>query len=150
MEDLTDIGSCCEQRVIAEVTGVAISSTGFGLAEHVADRRVEVDNKIISRACALDPSPAKRLFDNTFELTNMTVSEASQEGSERRWCHDPKRQHCLGGTCSQHVCVIDVASTAEHCDDQVLSDTPNAHAGDTEIAHGLTPLLTRHDQAVAA
>ena len=94
MHDLTGVGACCQNRVIAERFGVAVSGTLLGFAVNLADRGIDVDHQ-------LTPSGRHRAAHarcegvpvDRFELADMTERERPKERPDRRRGHHPMTQH---------------------------------------------------------
>ena len=111
MEHLAGVGPRGEEGVIAEHVGVAKARPALGLAAHLADGRVEVDDHLVRPGPRPErPGPAQRLGEHGVELTDVTEGEGAQERAERRRCHDPVRKHRRRRPRAQHVGVVDVAS----------------------------------------
>jgi len=113
MQDLPGSGNRGEQRVIAQHVGVAVAGALFRLADHLTDRRVDIDHER-ARCCACCPRPLTRDVVHGFELADMTERERPQERAERRGCHHPMRHHRLRRPGTQHVGMIDVRTAGEH------------------------------------
>ena len=67
-----------EDRVVAEDLGVAVGSTTFELAEHLTDRRVDVDHQLVVTGARPErPGAPEGVTDHLFELPDMTETEGT-------------------------------------------------------------------------
>ena len=86
----------------------------LGLADHFADRRVDINHHITDRANRSRPRPLERVSVDRFELADMPERERPQERPQRRRRHHPMTQHRGGRTGAQHVRVVDVGAARDH------------------------------------
>ena len=115
VEHLARPGPDGDQGVVAEHLGVAIAGTVFGLAAHLADGGVEVDDQLLGpRSGPEGPRPAQRLAQHPVELTDVAEGEGPEERAQRGGRHDPVTEHRLGGPRAQHVGVVDVGTSRRH------------------------------------
>ncbi len=93
MEHLAGVGSRGEEGVIAEHVGVAIARPTLGLAAHLADGRVEVDDHLGRPGPRAErPGSSQRLGEHGVELADVAEGEGAQERPERRRRHHPVRR----------------------------------------------------------
>ena len=104
-----------DEGVVTEHLGVAIAGTVFGLAAHLADGGVEVDDELLGpRSRPEGPGPAQRLCQHPVELTDVAEGEGPEERAQRGGRHHPVPEHRLGGPRAQHVGVVDVGTSRRH------------------------------------
>jgi len=72
MEDLAGVGACREERVIAELARVAVSGTLFVFADHLTDRRIDVDNQLDNRRDTGCPPAFGCLTVDRYQLADVT------------------------------------------------------------------------------
>ena len=104
-----------DQGVVAEHLGVVVAGSFFGLAAHLADGGVEVDDELLGPWPRPEgPGSAQRLSQHPVELTDVAEGEGPQERAERRRRHHPVTENRLGGPRTQDVGVIDVGPARRH------------------------------------
>ena len=132
MEELTGPGPGGEEGVVAELLRVAVAGAVLGLAAHLTDGGVEVDDQPVrSRPGTERPRPTQCLGQDRIELAHMAERERPEERAQGGWGHHPVGQHRLGGTGPQHVGMIDVAPTGSDGVDQgqdLASGKGSAHS----------------------
>ena len=119
VEHLAGVDPGGQQRAVAEHLRVAAGGAVLGLAEHLADRRVQIDrHRRRPGPSAHRPGPPDGLGDHCVELAEVAGGERPQERPQRRWCHHPERQDPGRRAGAQLVGVIDVRPTGEDRRDQ--------------------------------
>ena len=119
MEHFAAVGPGRQDRVVAELLGVAEPGALLGVTIDFADRRVDIDHQPCRAGAGTErPRSGDDLGGRRFELADMTERERSQERPQRRGGHHPMRQHRTAGAGPQHVGVIDVGCPGDHGVDQ--------------------------------
>ncbi len=137
-------GARGQDRVIAELLRIPVARTTLGLAAHLADGGVEVDDEPTRpRARTEGPGPAKGFAEHPVELADVTEGERPQERSERGRCHHPMPQHRLRGPGAQHVGVVDMGPARRHGVHQGEHLAPRQRAADParEVDGGIDQAL---------
>ena len=144
MEDLSGGGQGGQDRVVAELLGVAIGGTVLLLAVDLVDGRVDVDDEaFVTRSRPERPRGAEGLADDPLELADVAEGERAQEGPERRRRHHPMREDLGARSSAQHVGVVDVAGPGHHGmhQGQDLAPRPEAADASGQLDRGVTELL---------
>jgi len=114
VQHLTGSGAGGQQRVVAELAGVAVGGTLLVMAVDLHDGGVRVDcHRPIAGSGTGGPRPAKELFGEPVQLAGVAEGERAQERADRRWRQDPVAQHRGGGPTAQHVDIVDAVPTGE-------------------------------------
>src|SRR5215211_7121087 len=115
VQDLVGARARGQQRVVAELAGVAVAGALLGVAVDLAEEAVDVDHEaILARAGPRPPRAAKRLAEHPIELADVPERKRTQERPERRRGHRPMSEDRLGPPRSEHVAVIDAVSAQQH------------------------------------
>jgi hypothetical protein len=115
VEDLTGVGSCREERVIAEHVGITEARALLVITVDGTDRRVEVDRHLLlTRSRAERPGAGKHRLGELVELTDVSEAAAPEEGPERRRRHHLVTEHGCGRTRAEHVGILDAVRPDNH------------------------------------
>ena len=115
MQDLPGVGAHGDQRVIAQLVGVAVGGADFGRPGHLADRGIHVDgHRIRPGARTRRPRPSERRAGGLVELADMAPREGAQERPDRRRRRRREPQHRTGRAGAQAIHVIDMGGTHQH------------------------------------
>ena len=145
MEDLAGEGPGGQDRVVAELLGVAIGGAMLQLAVDLVDGRIDVDDQAFALAWTRPERPdrTERFADHPLELADVAEGEGAQESPERRRCHHPVLEHLCARSGTQHVGVVDVAGPSHHGVDerQDLAARPEPADASGQLDRGVTELL---------
>lgn len=90
MEHLAGIGAGGQQRVVAELSGVAVGGAALVVAVDLADGGVHIDgHRRLVRSGTSGPRPGKDLLGGLVELADVAEGERTQERAQRRWRQHP-------------------------------------------------------------
>jgi hypothetical protein len=108
-------GAGRDQRVVAELAGVAVARAVLLLAVNLLDERVNIDRQApLAGASAGPPRPAEQLPEDPVELANMPERERPQKCPQRRGRHHAMAEDPDGAPAAQHVTPIDAVCAQEH------------------------------------
>ena len=115
VQHLAAAGPGCQQRVVAEGSGVAVAGTLLGMPVDLHDGGVGVDgHRAVAGSGARRPRAGQRALGELVELAGVAEGEGAQERADRGRRHDPVAQHAGGGPAAQQVGVVDAVATGDH------------------------------------
>lgn len=101
---LTGVRAGRDQRVVAELVGVAAAGALLLIAEHLADERVQIDQqRTIAGPGAGSPRPLECDIEHPVQLADVPEAERPQKRPERRGRHHLMPEHRLRGPGAQQV-----------------------------------------------
>ena len=119
MQHLAGVCARGENRVIAALVRVAKPSALLGIAMHLTDEAVDVDDQpLVTRPGSRSPCANDALIEHAVKLTDMPERERAQKRPERRGRRDPMTKHSGGLARAQHVAVLDAIRSQRHRRDQ--------------------------------
>jgi hypothetical protein len=119
MQHLAGVGAGGDQRVVAAHAGVAEPSTLLLAAEHLADERIDIDDRALAcRAGACSPRAGERVAQDAVKLADMPEREGTQERPERRWRRNCVAEDLTGSAGAQQIAVVDAVRAQRHRRDQ--------------------------------
>src|SRR5688572_27849774 len=112
MQDLAGVGARRQDRVVAELAGVAVAGALLGVPIDLSDERVDVDHQPRrARSGARLPRARRSAWLSTrSSWRTMAERERAQKRPERRGRHRPMPKDRLGPPRPEHVAVIDAVS----------------------------------------
>jgi len=119
VQHLAGVGSGRQQRVVAELSGVAVAGALLAMPADLDDGGVHVDgHRPIARAGAGGPRAGEDLLGEAVELAGVAEGERAQERPDGGRRQDAVAEHGAGGPAAQHVHVVDAVPAGEHGVDQ--------------------------------
>ena len=80
VQDFAGVCACREDRVVAQLVGVAVAGALLGVAVNLTDEAVDVDGQqLVAGAGAQSPRAAQRDGEDPVELTNVPERKRAQE-----------------------------------------------------------------------
>jgi len=105
--------------VIAQQLGVAVGGALLGIAVHLADEAVDIDDESAGAGPGAGlPRALKGAAEQRVEVADMPEGERTQERPERRRRRHPAAQQPSGAPGPEHVAVVDAVGAEHHRVDQ--------------------------------
>jgi hypothetical protein len=115
VQDLAGVRARGEQRVVAELAGVAVAGALLGVAVDLADEGVDVDHQPPGAGAGTrGPGAPQQLAEHAVELAHVPECEGAQERPQRGGRHRPVAEHRLGPAGAQDLAVIDAVRAEQH------------------------------------
>ena len=144
MQHLAGVRARSEDRVIAALVRIPKADALLGIAMHLADEAVGVDDQAtVTGSGARSPRASDALVKHAVKLADMPERERAQERPQRRRRRDHMAEHRAGLSRAQHVAVLDAVRPERHRREEAHHLTPGIRRARaiTEIDRVIDELL---------
>ena len=144
MQHLAGVRARGENSVIAALVRIPKADALLGIAMHLADEAVGVDDQAtVTGPGARSPRASDALIKHAVKLADMPERERAQERAQRRRRRDHMAEHRAGLSRAQHVAVLDAVRPERHRRDQAHHLAPGIRRASaiTEIDRVIDELL---------
>jgi hypothetical protein len=114
-EHLAGVGAGGQQRVVAELAGVAVAGATLVVAVDLTDGGVHIDgHRRLAGSGTGCPCPGQDGLGDPIELADVAEGEGAQERPQRRWRQHPMAQQLGGLGGAEHIGVVDAVRPGHH------------------------------------
>lgn len=115
VQHLTTVGTCGQQRVVAELAGVTVGGTLLLVSVDLADERIDIrDKPPIAGAGPGGPRPLQSQTEHAVQLPDVPDRKRTQARPHRRRRRDAVAQDRAGLARPEQVAVIDAIGAQDH------------------------------------